>query len=276
MPAQCLQKCHKRSFRRYRTVLHGGGVKNNSDSDRHMVAWARPGRPRHTGVRPSGRPPREEILDHAARLFVDSGYANTSTREIAEACGVRQATLYHYFKGKPGILADLLERSARPDLDTVAMIEAISPQGAPEVALYLLALADVRVLAAAPHNACALHRFPDVRSTPIYKPYGATLHDLGQAYGRLGVAVGGDALAASMGFDQVRNMLTGVVEGVMATRSEGESISSAHSRVIAEACLRSCGVADERIEYVAAAAMKLVSDCDGAMRSARDDLVLSS
>lgn len=280
MPAQWLQKCHKRSFRRYRTVLHGGGVKNNSDGDRRVVVSARPGRPRHTGTRSTGRPVREEILDHAARLFVGSGYAGTSTREIADACGVRQATLYHYFKGKPGILAELLERSARPGLEAIERIEAISPPGAPEVALYLLALTDVRVLAAAPHNTCLLHRLPDVCKTPAYGPCRTMLHDLGQAYGRLGVAVGGDALAASMEFDQVRNMLITLVEGVLTTRSEGDSITSALSQVIAGACLRACGVADERIEYVAATAMKLVSklalDGDVATPSARDDLVLSS
>lgn len=219
---------------------------------------------------------REVILDHAARMFVDAGYSGTSTREIAEACGVRQGTLYHYFKGKPGILTELLERSARPRIDTIERIEAASPPGVPEVALYLLALTDAGVLATARHNACLLHRLPDVCNTPVYHPYRAMLHDLGQAYGRLGVAVGGDALAASMGFDQVRVMLTAVVEGVVTTRSEGGSVTRAHSQVIAGGCLRACGVADERIEYVAATAMKLVSAGEVATPSARDDLVLSS
>lgn len=257
-------------------MLHGGGVKNNSDGDRRVVVSGRPGRPRHTGVRPSRRHPREEILDHAARLFVEFGYTGTSTRQIAEACGVRQATLYHYFKGKPGILTELLERSVRPDLDKIARIEAITPPGAPEVALYLLALTDVRVLANAPHNVCLLHRLPDVRRTPAYRPFGSMFADLAQAYGRLGLAVFGPARSASMEFDQVRNMLISLVEGVLTARSEGDSITDRHAQVVAEACLRACGVLDERIEYVAATAMKLASKADETSPSARDDLVLSS
>lgn len=236
----------------------------------------RPGRPRHIPEIDSKLSPRDQILDVCARLFTQQGYAATSTRDIADAVGIRQASLYYYFAGKSCILSELLERSARPNLDTIAKIEAISPPAAPEVALYLLALTDVRVLAAAPHNACLLHRFPDVRSTSAYDPYRGMVHDLGQAYGRLGVAVLGDAVAATMDFNQVRNMLTTRVEGVLTTRSNGDSITCAYSQVIAEACLRTCGVADERIEYVAATAMRLVAEGDGAVPSARDDLALSS
>jgi AcrR family transcriptional regulator len=237
---------------------------------------SRPGRPRHIPEIDSKVSPREQILDVCARLFTQRGYAATSTRDIADGVGIRQASIYHYFAGKPGILAELLERAARPDLDTVARIEDICPSGAPEVALYLLVLTDGHVLAAAPHNACLLHRFPDVRSAPAYEPFLGMLHDLGQAYGRLGVAVLGHAVADSMGFDQVRNMLVTVVEGILTTRSEGESITRAYLYVIAEACLRACGVADERIEYVTATAMRMVAEGDLIMRSAQDDLVLST
>lgn len=236
---------------------------------------ARPGRSRHIPEIGSKLSSRDQILDVSARLFTDQGYAATSTRDIAEAVGIRQASIYYYFAGKPGILSELLEGSTRPDLDTIARIEDICPPGAPEVALYLLALTDVGVLAAAPHNACLLHRFPDVRGTSAYDPYRGMLHDLGQAYGRLGVAVLSDAVAATMDFNHVRNMLTTRVEGILTTRSNGEPITRAYSRVIAEACLRVCGVADERIEYVVATAMRLVSDGEAAAPSARDDLVLT-
>lgn len=49
--------------------------------------------------------PREEILDAAAGLFVDRGFEGTSTREIAEAVGIRQASVYYHFpSGKDEIL----------------------------------------------------------------------------------------------------------------------------------------------------------------------------
>lgn len=47
------------------------------------------GRPRLVPARFAGAP-RDQILEVAARLFTSKGYAATSTREIAEACGIRR------------------------------------------------------------------------------------------------------------------------------------------------------------------------------------------
>ena len=66
------------------------------------------GRPRLEQSRRPGKTAREEILDAAAELFTTHGYANTSTRRIADAVGVRQASLYHHFATKDDILDALL------------------------------------------------------------------------------------------------------------------------------------------------------------------------
>ena len=66
------------------------------------------GRPRLEQSRRPGKNAREEILDAAAELFTNHGYANTSTRKIADAVGVRQASLYHHFATKDDILEALL------------------------------------------------------------------------------------------------------------------------------------------------------------------------
>ena len=50
------------------------------------------GRPRLEKPRRPGRTPRDEILDAAAELFTEHGYANTSTRRIADAVEVGKAT----------------------------------------------------------------------------------------------------------------------------------------------------------------------------------------
>ena len=42
------------------------------------------------------------------------GYTGTSTRTIAEAVGIRQASLYHYFKTKDDILCALLSQTVTP------------------------------------------------------------------------------------------------------------------------------------------------------------------
>lgn len=48
------------------------------------------------------------ILDASRRLFLAHGYRAVSTRQIAEASGVTQAALYHFFTGKEGLYAAML------------------------------------------------------------------------------------------------------------------------------------------------------------------------
>ena len=52
---------------------------------------------------------REAILAQAARLFAQRGYASTSMNEVAQACGLSKATLYHYFRDKYALLVSIAE-----------------------------------------------------------------------------------------------------------------------------------------------------------------------
>ena len=54
--------------------------------------------PGHTS--PDTRPGRERILEQARTLFIERGYVEVSMREIAEAAGLRKATIYHHFADK--------------------------------------------------------------------------------------------------------------------------------------------------------------------------------
>lgn len=47
---------------------------------------------------------RRQLIERAAELFDEVGYHNTSVGDLAEACGIRKPTLYHYFKSKDEIL----------------------------------------------------------------------------------------------------------------------------------------------------------------------------
>lgn len=51
---------------------------------------------------------RERILDEALTLMAERGAAGTSMRQLAEACGVRVAALYHYFDSKDALLAAVI------------------------------------------------------------------------------------------------------------------------------------------------------------------------
>lgn len=47
---------------------------------------------------------KKEILDAAARIFAQKGYANATTKEIAEAADIAEGTLYNYYGGKRELL----------------------------------------------------------------------------------------------------------------------------------------------------------------------------
>ena len=55
----------------------------------------------------SERSTPERVLDTAAALFWEKGYAGTTTREIASAVGIQQASLYYHVDSKEGLLYQL-------------------------------------------------------------------------------------------------------------------------------------------------------------------------
>lgn len=62
---------------------------------------------------------RRAILDEAAKLFAEHGFARTSISMISDACGGSKAWVYHYYQSKDAILFDLLDRHIRLLLETV-------------------------------------------------------------------------------------------------------------------------------------------------------------
>lgn len=55
-------------------------------------------------------PQRDAVLRAAARLFCTKGYERTTVRELADAVGLRSASLFHYFETKADILAAVMEQ----------------------------------------------------------------------------------------------------------------------------------------------------------------------
>jgi AcrR family transcriptional regulator len=52
---------------------------------------------------------REKILAAAAHLFARRGYPATSMNQVAEACGLSKATLYHYYRDKYSLLVSIAD-----------------------------------------------------------------------------------------------------------------------------------------------------------------------
>jgi AcrR family transcriptional regulator len=127
-----------------------------------VVRAAATGRPRLEGRRRVGGTAREEVLDAAGELFTTCGYAATSTRQIAEAVGIRQASLYHWFRTKDDILEALLTGTVTRPLawaDSVARLPL-----APDVRLHALTHLDCRQLWESPWNLGILYLLPEVRN----------------------------------------------------------------------------------------------------------------
>jgi AcrR family transcriptional regulator len=53
--------------------------------------------------------PRTRILDAALALMSEQGSAGASMRQLATACGLNVATIYHYFPSKADILRSVME-----------------------------------------------------------------------------------------------------------------------------------------------------------------------
>lgn len=198
------------------------------------------GRPRSGDrVRPGGTP-REEILDAAAELFTSRGFAATSTRTIADAVGIRQASLYYHVSNKEELLAELLSATVLPSLSFAGSLPATD---APDERLFALAAFDTRLLCAGRWNLGALYLLPEVRGER-FEVFRSARAQLRSTYGSLLAALGAPA--------DLTDLVFGLVESVITIRSErtiGDDESMA--RLVASGCLRLAGVPEERIAVLA-------------------------
>ncbi|MEH6821047.1 MAG: helix-turn-helix domain-containing protein [Dietzia psychralcaliphila] len=119
-----------------------------------------PGRPRLMDRRRPGATPADEILDAAAELFTTRGYTATSTRAIADAVGIRQASLYTHFPTKAAMLVSLLDSTVGPTLEQARRLHDGSRD--PREILLTLATIDVEGLLASRWNIGMLYVLPEL------------------------------------------------------------------------------------------------------------------
>ncbi|MET8152918.1 TetR/AcrR family transcriptional regulator [Actinoplanes sp. NPDC049668] len=200
------------------------------------------GRPRSGARRLPDATAREEILDAAAELFVQRGYAATSTRLIAETVGIRQASLYYHFANKEQILAELLEATVRP---TLTHAEELAGQDLdPAAALHDLVEYDVGVLLGARWNVGILYALPEVATEPFTR-FRHEREQLRRTYRTLAAA------AATGGIDDpdiVGDLVFGLVESVIEMRRELPTLAPPErlQRAVTAAALRLVGATANR------------------------------
>ncbi|MGH3972364.1 MAG: TetR/AcrR family transcriptional regulator [Pseudonocardiaceae bacterium] len=207
---------------------------------------SRPGRPRHIPEADGHLTPREQVLDAAAYLFTNGGFAATSTRDIAERVGIRQASLYYHFANKDEILEELLRKTVRPTLDQLDRIDDLASEHGWAAALYVLVMVDAKTLADAPHNVGRLAYLPDVCVLDLFKPYKKALTALAANYERIGRKVAG------LGGDINGIRLMNGTEVIIKHRIDDDKVSLKERHAIAAAALRHCGATQSEIDLAAA------------------------
>jgi AcrR family transcriptional regulator len=102
------------------------------------------------------KPRKEEILDVATRLFAERGYEGASMNDVAEAVGMRKASLFYHFATKDALYEAVLDRLVA---SLQLALEAIyASSGTFEERLDAVTETMVRVLASHPYAARLLLR----------------------------------------------------------------------------------------------------------------------
>ncbi len=181
-----------------------------------------------------GSTAREEILDAAAELFTTIGYAGTSTRRIADAVGIRQASLYHHFATKDDILEALLAGTVDEALRLAG--ELLTGPGPARARLRALVIADCSQLCASRWNLGALYLLPELR-IERFAQFRASREELRCRYRALAAQV----IAECDGIVDADDLPFRLVESVINRRSDNEECTPEAPVVIADAALRILG-----------------------------------
>jgi AcrR family transcriptional regulator len=93
------------------------------------------------GAYAKGIAKREEILTTALAVIEREGYSGASVRQLADAVGLSQAGLLHYFDSKDELLTAVLRK--RDEVDAQAFVRAEEPAGLAEFLALIRHNADV-------------------------------------------------------------------------------------------------------------------------------------
>ncbi|WP_420468176.1 TetR/AcrR family transcriptional regulator [Panacagrimonas sp.] len=90
---------------------------------------------------------RRHILDTAARLFRESGYAAVSLRSIAAACDMKAGSLYYHFESKDEIVLEILRLGVEHVYLAVrTAVDALGPEVPPQQRIATAVETHLRVL----------------------------------------------------------------------------------------------------------------------------------
>jgi AcrR family transcriptional regulator len=123
---------------------------------------------------------RQQLSDTATRLFIESGFDAVRVADVAEECGVSEATVFNYFQNKEALVLDRLE-ATMASLPAALASADLTPIDA---ALRMLAdelvhMTDLLASQDDPRSAAKeVLRFGDmIRATPSLRAYQSDMMD---------------------------------------------------------------------------------------------------
>lgn len=151
---------------------------------------------------------RERILIEASKLFARKGYIDTSTRDIANAVGIRQPSLFYHFDNKAEIYAELVSRDLNLALEQIQLVSDDPNEESIAAKLYAYLLLDARAISDVSTTIVGLYD-RHILAEPEFAPQlrlRKRLHRRTEDLIRAGIAAGEFSAAASPRF--VRQAIT--------------------------------------------------------------------
>jgi AcrR family transcriptional regulator len=110
----------------------------------------------------------DAIMREAATLFTRKGFHGTSTREIADAVGIRQPSLFHHFESKAEIAKALLEYDRKRSPGLSGHLDL--PDAPPPVRLYQGVRREVQVELTSDYDLRGLY-LSSILDEPEFEPW---------------------------------------------------------------------------------------------------------
>ncbi len=208
----------------------------------------RVGRPRSAPSQQVGLSGREQILDAAGRMFSEQGYGAASTRKIATAVGVKQASLYYHFTSKEDILAGLLAGTIQPSLEFADRLATTHEPA--HVQLYALTYFDVTLLASAKWNVGALYHLPELQADR-FADFRAQRQRLRAAYGRLIAEGAANGIFQVEVLELATSLVFALAESGIGMRSDGSEVGADLPDLAAAGTLRVLRCAEDDLDLAA-------------------------
>jgi TetR/AcrR family transcriptional regulator len=214
------------------TAPRVAAVRAGTASSADTEATARVGRPRAT-PRSTSVDPREDIVVAASRLFGSLGIEATTMSRIAEEAGLRQSSVYYYFRSKDEVVAAMVERANVVPLHLVSAV--IAEGSSPATQLFRFIRGDVVALCTLPFDINEVHRIAarDQTAFASYWTERRTLERRISSIVRAGIAAGElrdvdariTALTIMSNDEAVQNWHRLVPGPVVSPRSAGTSLA---------------------------------------------------